>query len=101
MSLHAYNPQPVDTAVNAVAAGAGAAMFCLAACSAARDDPARPCTQLQNVTLVVGERDLDYMTLMFSMFSSPLPGVKRMTDFYTQDLNFTHLDVSHSQQQGT
>jgi hypothetical protein len=46
------------------------------------------------VTLVIGERDLDYITLMFSMFSSPLPGVKRMTDFYTHDLNFTHLDVS-------
>lgn len=59
-----------------------------------RDNAARPCSLMQNVTLVVSERDLDYITLMFSMFGSPLPGVKRLTDFFSQDLNFTHLDVS-------
>lgn len=58
-----------------------------------RDNPAKPCIQLQNVTLVIAESNLDYITYMFSMFNSPLPGVQRLTEFYAKDLNFTQLTV--------
>jgi len=55
---------------------------------------ASSCLNLSNVTLVVpSQEELNYQVFMYTMFNSPAPALRDLTEFYRADLNTKVIQV--------
>lgn len=75
--------------------------LCAAACQspllllhAPRSAPNQVRWALYNVTMVLPDAEMSYVTYMFTLYSSPLQYLQEQTQFYSEVLNMTMLQVS-------
>jgi hypothetical protein len=55
---------------------------------------ATSCLNLNNVTLVVPtQEELNYQVFMYTMFNSPAPALRDLTDFYRTELSTSVIQV--------